>query len=93
MPRGGRRSGAGRPPGRKHDDLKRWEVGADCEKLWREAVQANIEMARDNATRNVRAEWKKAQKDGNGMPVVFTEHALTERNQTTTIPHKKDTGT
>lgn len=62
MPRGGRRPGAGRPVGRKHDSLFRWQVGAMCEGLRHKELEeklAEINQAAIPDTREVWAHGKK----------------------------------
>lgn len=61
MPRGGKRAGAGRKPGRKFPLLDRLRFGAHCERFWREAYKENEERAISEKLREVRKEWAKAQ--------------------------------
>ena len=61
MPRGGRREGAGRRP--LLDPNARFRVGALCERLWRRAIEENLNREIDAATRNVQAEFRLAYRE------------------------------
>ena len=61
MPRGGKRTGAGRKAGRTFSKLDRWRFGAHCERLWRAAGKENEERAVTKKHPIVRRIWAKAQ--------------------------------
>lgn len=61
MPRGGKRAGAGRKPGRTFSLLDRFRIGGHCERLWREVCKENEERAISERLRIARKEWVKAQ--------------------------------
>lgn len=61
MPRGGRRPGAGRKPGRTLRLMERMRIGARCERLWREERHRAEESAIRKETLLVSEEWEKAQ--------------------------------
>ena len=60
MARGGKRKGAGRKP--TLEPKARRRVGEHCERLWREAYDANLAEAIDQATENVQNEHRTAQR-------------------------------
>lgn len=65
MPRGGKRAGAGRKPGRTFSRLDCMRIGGHCERLWRKACKENEEQAISERLGIVRRIWAKVQ----GVPV------------------------
>lgn len=60
MPRGGKRSGAGRPA-TIPDQWERFAIGAQCEALWRSEICARREAEERRLTSIVSREWAKAE--------------------------------
>lgn len=61
MPRGGRRPGAGRKPGRTLGLMERLRIGGRCEKLWRDACEESATAELATKTGEAQRQWGKAQ--------------------------------
>lgn len=62
MPRGGRRPGAGRKPGKTLSFMRRMRIGAMCERQWQAGLQVAQRAAIVSSTKEQQIDWEKARR-------------------------------